>query len=320
MKIAIIASNTGEKALYIHDFFKEGNRIAVDCLLTDNPESPVAQRMRDEGIDVIFMSPSEQMAELASLLKTRDIELLVVDDFEGDVPAELKEAFGEAMVYPSAKEKAPLEVIETTDRLKAAMNAAMQQPHREEDAGKDKEENGEDAPATLEQEWAEVLDMKLEGEEPSEARNPEESQQPTDGNEPPLYQDGPRVNDNRFDPQQSYGQQQAYGPQPSYGQPPYGQQPYGGQPYQQQPYRDPRFNEPMPDNYLLWSVLLTVFCCLIPGIIAIIYSASVGNKYYAGDIEGARRASRNAQIWCIVSVIAGILWATLYIPLTLFLS
>lgn len=75
----------------------------------------------------------------------------------------------------------------------------------------------------------------------------------------------------------------------------------------------------MPETYLVWSVIITLLCCLIPGVVAIIFSASVSSKYYAGDIEGARRASRNAQIWCIVSIIAGIVWATLYMPLTLFL-
>ena len=76
----------------------------------------------------------------------------------------------------------------------------------------------------------------------------------------------------------------------------------------------------MPDNYLAWSVIVTILCCLIPGIIAIIFSASVSSKYYRGDLEGARRASRNAQIWCIISIVSGIIWATLYIPLALFLS
>ncbi|MCH5213663.1 MAG: CD225/dispanin family protein [Muribaculaceae bacterium] len=76
----------------------------------------------------------------------------------------------------------------------------------------------------------------------------------------------------------------------------------------------------MPDTYLVWSVIITILCCLIPGIIAIIYSSSVSSKYFAGDIEGAKRASRRAQIWCIVSVVAGIIWATLYLPLTLFLG
>ena len=33
--------------------------------------------------------------------------------------------------------------------------------------------------------------------------------------------------------------------------------------------------EPKPDNYLVWSILATLFCCLIPGIVAIVYAAQV---------------------------------------------
>ncbi len=73
--------------------------------------------------------------------------------------------------------------------------------------------------------------------------------------------------------------------------------------------------EPMPPTYLIWSVLSTVFCCFIPGIVAIIFSSQVSSRYYAGDTEGAKRASDRAQIWIIVSFVLGILSATLYLPI-----
>lgn len=83
--------------------------------------------------------------------------------------------------------------------------------------------------------------------------------------------------------------------------------------------KEPSFHheEPMPSTWLIWSVLATVFCCFIPGIIAIIFSSQVSAKYYAGDIEGAKRASRAAEIWIIVSVVLGVLAATLYLPFML---
>lgn len=79
--------------------------------------------------------------------------------------------------------------------------------------------------------------------------------------------------------------------------------------------RNENSDEPMPSTYLIWSVLAAVFCCFIPGIVAIIFSSQVSSRYYSGDIEGAKRASKNAQIWIIVSVVLGILFATLYVPL-----
>lgn len=78
------------------------------------------------------------------------------------------------------------------------------------------------------------------------------------------------------------------------------------------PHHDSR--EPMPSTWLIWSILVTVFCCFIPGIIAIIFSSQVSSRYYAGDIEGARRSSRMAEIWIIVSFVLGVLAATLYLP------
>lgn len=75
---------------------------------------------------------------------------------------------------------------------------------------------------------------------------------------------------------------------------------------------------PMPSTYLIWSVLTTVFCCFIPGIVAIIFSSQVSSRYFAGDYEGAKRASDRAQIWIIVSFVLGVLSATLYLPIMLF--
>lgn len=75
--------------------------------------------------------------------------------------------------------------------------------------------------------------------------------------------------------------------------------------------------EPMPSTYMIWSVLSTVFCCFIPGIVAIVFSSQVSSRYYSGDIEGSKRASRRAEIWIIVSFILGVLSSTLYIPIML---
>lgn len=78
-------------------------------------------------------------------------------------------------------------------------------------------------------------------------------------------------------------------------------------------------NSLMPPTYFVWSVLATVLCCFIPGIIGIVYSSMVSSRYYTGDIEGARRASRNAEICIIISIVLGVVSSTLYLPLSLLL-
>jgi predicted RNA-binding Zn-ribbon protein involved in translation (DUF1610 family) len=54
---------------------------------------------------------------------------------------------------------------------------------------------------------------------------------------------------------------------------------------------------PIP-NYLVQSILVTLFCCLIFGIIAIVHAAQVNTKVAAGDHAGAQEASRKAKMWC----------------------
>ena len=66
-----------------------------------------------------------------------------------------------------------------------------------------------------------------------------------------------------------------------------------------------------------WSMLVTLCCCFIPGIAAIVFSSMVSTRYGRGDIEGAKRASRMAEIWIIVSFCLGVLAAPLYVPLSL---
>ncbi len=64
-----------------------------------------------------------------------------------------------------------------------------------------------------------------------------------------------------------------------------------------------------PDNYLVWTILNTIFCCWPLGIVSIIKACEVNKKYDYGDYAGALKASENAKKWSIWSaIIAGIIW------------
>ena len=58
-------------------------------------------------------------------------------------------------------------------------------------------------------------------------------------------------------------------------------------------------------NYLVQAILVTIFCCLPLGIVAIIFAAQVNGKVAAGDITGAQSASRTARTLVIVPVVVG---------------
>jgi hypothetical protein len=69
---------------------------------------------------------------------------------------------------------------------------------------------------------------------------------------------------------------------------------------------------PKPDNYLVWSILATLFCCLIPGIVGIVYAAQVDSKYSAGDYAGAQSAAASAKTWTLVAFGLGLAAGAVY--------
>lgn len=76
-------------------------------------------------------------------------------------------------------------------------------------------------------------------------------------------------------------------------------------------------SEPVPPNYFVLSIVMTLLCCTPAGIVAIVFSSMVNSRYYSGNVEGAKRASRNAEIWIIVSFCLGVLSTTLYLPFSM---
>jgi hypothetical protein len=68
-------------------------------------------------------------------------------------------------------------------------------------------------------------------------------------------------------------------------------------------------------NYLVFAILATVFCCLPAGIPAIVYAAQVNAKLQSGDFAGAQLASNNAKMWCLISAGLGVAVVTIYILL-----
>ena len=69
-------------------------------------------------------------------------------------------------------------------------------------------------------------------------------------------------------------------------------------------------------NHLVWAIVTTLFCCLPLGIVSIVYAAQVDGKRAAGDIEGAREASRKAGMWAMLSAfglpLLVVLWLMLF--------
>jgi hypothetical protein len=61
-----------------------------------------------------------------------------------------------------------------------------------------------------------------------------------------------------------------------------------------------------PKNYLVESILVTIFCCQPFGIVGIVFGSQVNSKYALGDFTGAKEASDNAKKWTTWGFISGI--------------
>ncbi len=68
-----------------------------------------------------------------------------------------------------------------------------------------------------------------------------------------------------------------------------------------------------PKTWLVESILVTLFCCLPFGIAGIVEAAKVESRFYAGDIDGAERASASAKKWTTISFGIGIAAVLLYL-------
>lgn len=277
--IAIFVSGDGNATERVVKLFNEGNRLHTVLVVTDDSAVSLLERLKDEDTTLLHI-PEQQWHQRSE-----------------EVAALLKEKDVKLLVLDNFDLVIPDEIMEATEgnlirltsyeqaprEVVAALEADLRKPVEE----MKKEETAPEENPSPESEWADAL--KIQFTPPKIPSTPPDI--PNQNNPAASQNPEPRAN-------QGFGFRQ-YEPQ------------------RNEPQRMNGGDEPMPSTYLIGSILVTVFCCFIPGIIAIIFSSMVSSKYYTGDIDGARRASRQAEIWIIVSVVLGVLAATLYLPFML---
>jgi hypothetical protein len=69
---------------------------------------------------------------------------------------------------------------------------------------------------------------------------------------------------------------------------------------------------PAPNNYLVWSILATLFCCLPFGIVAIVKSSQVNGLWAQGRYAEAQASAESAKKWVMWSVVAWVIVAIIY--------
>ncbi len=310
--IAVFASGTGSNAVNLVKTFNSGNRIHVALCLTDKENAPVIEKMRDLGVETLYFPRSvwrENPQVIIDTLRAHDIKVIalagflcflsedIVNAYEGkilNIHPSLLPAYGGKGMHGANVHKAVIEAGDTKS------GATVHIVTNEIDAGpivvqREVAVLPEDTPESLEAKVHEVEYLIF----------PEAVVKTVAAITPPEL---PKSVDDAW--AEALGVPNNVPPIPN--------NPTTPQPHNlttPQPRNLATTTDPMPPTYLVWSVVTTILCCLIPGIVAIIFSAQVSSKFYQGDIEGARRASRNAEIWIIISFVLGVLTNTLYLPL-----
>ena len=69
---------------------------------------------------------------------------------------------------------------------------------------------------------------------------------------------------------------------------------------------------PMPNTWLVESILITLFCCLPFGIASIVYASKVESQYMLRNYQQAEYYSRQAKNWTIAGLVCGLLIGIFY--------
>lgn len=68
-----------------------------------------------------------------------------------------------------------------------------------------------------------------------------------------------------------------------------------------------------PDNYLVWTILSTILCCLPIGAVGIYFSTQVDKLWAQGDLAGAQEKARSARNLAIVAAVVSIVLLVLWV-------
>ncbi len=295
INIAILASRDGGAAASICQSLNSGSRMRVSLLISDRENSAVPELAEIYGSEGIYLAREiwhDDPASIEDILRSNDIGYLILTDFMSPLPAGVEQAYAGRITRIASD--APLSPDELV-RLMQTIRQASGRPSSDEvsnpsaaaapapAAAPVAEEKG-DVPPSPDEQWARSLGV------PPPVNpipvTPPPHPQITAHNQPPAAQPISPAADTKSG---SVAQGAPANPE-----------------------------ETMPPTYLVWSVITALLCCFIPGVVAIVFSSQVSSRYYAGDIEGARKNSRRAEIWIIVSFVLGLISSTVMFPLMFF--
>lgn len=351
-RIAIFASGSGTNAENIARIFNNGSRINIALVLTNRRNAGVIGRMEKLGVETLYVPNSvwdNDPAQIVDILRSHDIDIVVLAGFMHYVSPVIIEAFDGRIlnIHPSL-----LPAYGGKGMYGHYVHEAVV-ANREAESGvtvhivTDEMDKGEiilqeKVPVTPE-DTPETLEAKIHPVEYSlypraivklverMEKTIQPSDSPTSGTSEDESEDKDACPSGKCDSaqgrlQDEWAEALSVPAPPETLTPPIPADAVPPRPLSASPQNGnhaagrPATAEPMPPTYFVWAIILTLVCCLIPGVFAIIYSSQVSTRYYTGDIEGARRASRMTEIWIIVTIVAGIIFSALYLPVSLLMG
>lgn len=72
-------------------------------------------------------------------------------------------------------------------------------------------------------------------------------------------------------------------------------------------------------NYLI-PAIISLFCCLPLGVVAVIFAAQVNGKVAAGDTTGALDAAKKAKMFSFIAIGLGVAGVVLYVLFVLLMG
>lgn len=330
--IAVFASGSGTNAENIVRTFHDGSLLRVSIVLTDHADAGVRARMDALGVPSEYVTPAvwrNEPQKVVDMLRQRDIDLVVLAGFMRLVSPEIVNAYPDRIIniHPALLpayggkgmwghhvHEAVIAAGETESGVTVHYVDA-QYDHGAILMQQRVEVTPDDTPATLEAKihqaeydlFPRAIVAALHKIPPhNEASGISLAKTPSAPPPPLPEQQKPKSVDSQwaevlhmdYDPQRELPAEQHTETATS------------------TPPATPE-QPPMPPTYLVLSILATLLCCFIPGVVAIIFSSRISNLYFQGQYEAAERASRQTQLWIIISFCLGVLSATLYVPMLL---
>lgn len=342
--LAIFASGSGTNAENIARLFHQGNQVRVAVVLCNRKNAGVFGRMERLGVPCLYIPSSvwdSEPEKVVDALKPYDIDLVVLAGFMRTVQPAIIRAYEGRMVniHPSllpayggkgmyghhvheaviaaGEKKSGVTVHYVTDRIDGG-EIVMQQSV---------DITPEDTPETLEAKIHPVeyslypraivaalgrMEGRASGNSPAEpeAATPPETPRSVDSAWADTlhlkYDEKEAAERKARAEERARREREAAASAPLPPAPPVPSAGLGG-----------ALSQDVPKSHMTAAILTTILCCTIPGVVAIVYAASVNSRLAADDVEGARRASSKAEGWAIASFVLGLLSATLWLPVSI---